>query len=360
MANDLSTRLQEVVHRHDELTSMMSDPSIASDPTKIQHLAREQSQIDAFATLARGYLTFEQELAEARTLLAESVDDREFETMARDEISQIEAKIAELRPQVLDYLQPRDPNDNKNVIVEIRAGTGGDEAALFAADLYRMYTRYAERLRWIVEIVDVHEIGIGGYKEIVFEIRGSGAYSRLKFESGVHRVQRVPATEAQGRIHTSTATVAVLPEAEDVEIQVNPEDLRTDIFRAGGAGGQNVNKVESAVRLTHLPTGIVVQCQDERSQLQNRAKAMAVLRARLLDLEVRKQQNQVSESRRSQVGSGERSEKIRTYNFPEDRITDHRIGLKVHQVERVLDGDLDAIVEGMIAANRQYGEADAA
>ena len=360
MANDLITRLQEVVHRHDELTSMMSDPVIASDPTKIQHLAREQSQIDGFAALARDYLGSEQELAEARTLLAESVDDREFEVMAREEISRIEAKLAELRPKVLDQLQPRDPNDKKNVIVEIRAGTGGDEAALFAADLYRMYTRYAERLRWTVEIVDLHEIGIGGYKEVIFEIRGAGAYSRLKFESGVHRVQRVPATEAQGRIHTSTATVAVLPEAEDVEIQVNPEDIRVDIFRAGGAGGQNVNKVESAVRLTHLPTGIVVQCQDERSQLQNRAKAMAVLRARLLDLEVRKQQSQVSESRRSQVGSGERSEKIRTYNFPEDRITDHRIGLKVHQVERVLDGDLDAIVEGMIAANRQYGEADAA
>lgn len=360
MANELLTRLQEVVHRHDELTSMMSDPGIASDPTKIQHLAREQSQIDGFATLAREYLTAEQQLAEARTLLAENVDDREFEAMAREEINAIEAKLVELRPKVLDLLQPRDPNDNKNVIVEIRAGTGGDEAALFAADLFRMYTRYAERLRWAVEIIDLHEIGIGGYKEVVFEIRGAGAYSRLKFESGVHRVQRVPATEAQGRIHTSTATVAVLPEAEDVEIQVNPEDIRVDIFRAGGAGGQNVNKVESAVRLTHLPTGIVVQCQDERSQLQNRAKAMAVLRARLLDLELRKQQSQVSESRRSQVGSGERSEKIRTYNFPEDRITDHRIGLKVHQVERVLAGDLDAIVEGMIAANRQYGEADAA
>jgi peptide chain release factor 1 len=309
------------------------------------------------AALAKEWFDVERGIAGAREMIDESGGDREMEALAKEELATLETQRASLQERLIEELQPRDPNDEKNVVVEIRAGTGGDEAALFAADLYRMYSRYAERRRWGVDVVDVHEIGIGGLKEIVFEIRGRGAYSRLKYESGVHRVQRVPATEAQGRIHTSTATVAVLPEVEDVDVQINPEDIRVDIFRSGGAGGQNVNKVESAVRLTHMPTGIVVQCQDERSQLQNRAKAMAVLRARLYDLEMRKQNQSLADTRRSQVGTGERSEKIRTYNFPEDRITDHRIGLKVHQVARVLDGDVDPILDGLIAANRQVGEA---
>jgi peptide chain release factor 1 len=350
---DLSARMAEVLARYDALTEQMSRPDAVDDLARLQELAREQSGLEGLATMAREWLAIEQGIGEARTLIDESGGDREMEALAREELAALEARREALGPRVLDELQPRDPNDEKNVVVEIRGGTGGDEAALFAADLYRMYTRYAERRRWSVDVVDAHEIGIGGLKEVVFEIRGRGAYSRLKYESGVHRVQRVPATEAQGRIHTSTATVAVLPEVEDVDVQINPEDIRTDIFRSGGAGGQNVNKVESAVRLTHIPTGIVVQCQDERSQLQNRAKAMAVLRARLYDLEMRKQTQQQSDARRSQVGTGERSEKIRTYNFPEDRITDHRVGFKVHQVPRVLDGELDPIIDALVAADRE-------
>lgn len=359
MSADLTGRLRELLDRYDAIVAEMSLPETVNDLGRLQQLAREQSALEDRAALAREWLEIERELAEARALAADVDGDREMEALAREEIVELEARQESMRQKLVEELAPRDPNDEKNVIVEIRAGTGGDEAALFAADLFRMYQRYSERRRWSVDIVDAHEIGIGGLKEIVFEIRGRGAYSRLKFESGVHRVQRVPATEAQGRIHTSTATVAVLPEVEEVEVAINPEDIRIDIFRAGGAGGQNVNKVESAVRLTHVPTGIVVQCQDERSQLQNRAKAMAVLRARLYDLEQRKQQAQLSETRRSQVGSGERSEKIRTYNFPEDRITDHRIGLKIHQVARVLDGEVDPILDGLVAAHGQAADAAA-
>jgi peptide chain release factor 1 len=284
--------------------------------------------------------------------------DSEIAAMARDEAERLSQRHAALQESLKLALRPKDPRDDRDVIVEIRAGTGGDEAALFAADLYRMYSRYADRRGWKSEVMSSNEIGIGGFKEMVFEVKGQGAYSRLKYESGVHRVQRVPATEAQGRIHTSVATVAVLPEAEEVDVQINESDLRIDKFHSGGAGGQNVNKVETAIRITHIPTGIVVVCQDERSQMKNRMKAMAVLRARLLDQRMSAQAEEIAGSRKQQVGSGDRSEKIRTYNFPQDRVTDHRIGLTVHNLPRILDGEIDPLIDAVAADTeaRQLGE----
>lgn len=344
-------RLSSIQQRYDDLTAEMATPEVANDYDRLQKLAREHSQLAEIVRIGAEYRKLSDALEGARAIVAES-DEAEMIELAREEIASAEARIAELEVKLRRALIPKEPNDDRNVIVEIRAAAGGEEASLFAGDLYRMFSRYAERQRWHVEILDSHQSDLGGFKEIVFEIRGVGAYSRLKYESGVHRVQRVPETEAQGRIHTSTVTVAVLPEAEEVDIQINPNDLRIDTFNAGGAGGQNVQKNDNAVRITHLPTGIVASCQDERSQLKNRNKAMAVLRTRLMDVEMRKQREKIDTSRRTQVGSGERAEKIRTYNFPQDRMTDHRIGYTRHSLPSLLDGDLDDVIDALQEAEQ--------
>ncbi|MEK7214690.1 MAG: peptide chain release factor 1, partial [Chloroflexota bacterium] len=311
-------KLEAVATRYEELNNLMAQSAIATDPQRLQELAKEQSNLAELVTVHRSYAATLKQLNEARLLLDESADD-EFRDMAKVELEELTTR-QDLQEEALKrLLLPRDPNDDRDVIVEVRAGTGGDEAGLFAADLFRMYTRYAETKRWQVEVISSSESGIGGFKEIIFEVDGRGAYSRLKYESGVHRVQRVPLTEASGRIHTSTATVAVLPVADELEVAINPDEIRVDIFHSGGAGGQNVNKVATAVRLTHIPTGLVVVCQDERSQLKNRTKAMSVLRARLKAAQQEKQDREISETRRSQVGTAERSEKSRTYNFPQNR-----------------------------------------
>lgn len=337
-------RLQAIERRYEELAAEMARPEVASDYARFQELDRERASIEAVVTLYREYRGAHAAADDARTMARES-DDQEMRELARDEVRTLEGRMEELEAAIKRALLPRDPRDDKNVIVEIRAGTGGDEAGLFAADLFRMYSRYAERRGWKTDVLSASEGGLGGFKEVICEVRGKGAFSRLKYESGVHRVQRVPATETQGRIHTSTATVAMLPEAEEVEVDVAERDLRIDIFHSGGAGGQNVNKVATAVRLTHIPTGLVVVCQDERSQLKNREKAMKVLKTRLLDLERGKQEEEQSSARRSQVGTGERSEKIRTYNFPQDRLTDHRVNITVHNLPAILDGEIDDFVD---------------
>jgi peptide chain release factor 1 len=340
-------RLEATEQRYDDLTEEMARPEISADYEKLQSLAKERAAIEQVVALYREWRAAGRSIEDARSVLGDR--DAELAAMARDEIESLTAKRTDVEERLKRALVPKDPRDDRDVIVEIRAGTGGDEAALFAADLYRMYARYADRHRWTVELLSANEIGIGGLKEVVFEVHGTGAYSRLKYESGVHRVQRVPATEAQGRIHTSTATVAVLPEADEVEIAINESDLRVDIFHSGGAGGQNVNKVATAVRMTHLPTGIVVVCQDERSQLKNRVKAMSVLRARLLDQKQSAQEAEIAGARKQQIGGAERSEKIRTYNFPQDRLTDHRVGLTVHNLPRILDGEIDEVIDAVSA-----------
>ncbi|MCH8190506.1 MAG: peptide chain release factor 1 [Chloroflexi bacterium] len=344
----MTEKLEDAIRRYDELTDSMGQPEVASSYEKVQSLAKERAAMERVVGLYRDYKKTVAELGETQTLLREKPDP-DLAAMAREEIERLEERRDRLSDEMRIALLPADPNDDKSVIVEIRAGAGGDEAALFAADLYRMYVRYAAMNNWDVELMNRHETGIGGLKEITFEIAGKGAYSRLKHESGVHRVQRVPDTETSGRIHTSTATVAVLPEADEVEVDIDPEDLRIDIFHAGGHGGQNVQKVATAVRVVHIPTGITAVCQDERSQLKNKQKAMAVLRARILDIEQRKQQAEITERRRSQVGTADRSEKIRTYNFPQNRVTDHRLDLSLHNLPHLLEGNLDELIDALTA-----------
>jgi len=344
-------RLESLEQRYESLTAEMARPEVASDYEKLQALAKERASLEEVVSLYRRYKDVGGHMEEARSLLADG-HDPELEALAKEELEKLTRTQEELVGALKTALLPPDPRDEKNVIVEIRAGTGGEEAGLFAADLFRMYSRYADSRGWSVDILSRSESGIGGFKEIIFEVRGRGAYSRLKYESGVHRVQRVPVTEAQGRIHTSAATVAVLPEAEEIEVDIKDDDLKMDIFHSSAPGGQNVQKVATAIRLTHLPTGMVVVCQDERSQLKNRVKALAVLRARLLEMRQREQMEEISETRRSQVGTGERSEKIRTYNFPQDRLTDHRVGLTTHNLPAILDGDLDDIIDAVATSER--------
>ncbi|MCS7221390.1 MAG: peptide chain release factor 1 [Anaerolineae bacterium] len=344
-------QLKRIEARYEELSQLMADPAVVADHTRVARLAQEQAELEEIVQAYRRWQTVKAQIEEARSVLEDEVD-AEMVRFVREEIDRLEEELESVEAELRQLLLPRDPNDDKDVIVEIRAGAGGEEAGLFAADLFRMYTRYAESKGWKVEVISSNETGIGGFKEIIFEVKGKGAYSRLKYESGVHRVQRVPVTEASGRIHTSTATVAVLPEADEIEVEIDPKDLRIDVFRSTGHGGQSVNTTDSAVRITHLPTGIVVTCQDERSQLQNKQRALSVLRARLYDLERRKQMEQITMARRLQVGSGERSEKIRTYNFPQNRVTDHRIGLTSYRLEAILDGEIDEFIEALAAADR--------
>jgi peptide chain release factor 1 len=337
-------KLQAVEERYEELTRRMADPAVATDPRRLRQYAQEQAELEEVVQAYRRYRGIKSQLAATQKMLDDGLEE-EMLQMVREEIGELEAQENQLYEQLKVLLLPKDPNDEKDVIVEIRAGAGGEEAALFAADLYRMYSRYAELHGWKVDLLSTNQTGIGGFKEVIFAVQGRGAYSRFKYESGVHRVQRVPVTEASGRIHTSTATVAVLPEAEEVEVEINPDDLRIDVYKSAGAGGQNVQKNATAVRITHLPTGMVVACQDERSQHQNRESAMKILRARLYAIAEEKRREERGETRRSQVGSGDRSEKIRTYNYPQSRVTDHRIGLTSYRLETVMDGAIDEFID---------------
>jgi len=344
-------KLALIEKRYEELHNAMADPAVSSNATRLREITREISGLEETVSKFREYKLVRDALEKTQAISRDESDE-EMRVMAREEAAILETDASRKLEELRVLLLPKDLRDDKDVFVEIRAGTGGDEAALFAADLYRMYTRYAENKGWKVELVDENRTGLKGFKEVVFEIRGKGAFSRMKYESGVHRVQRVPVTEAQGRVHTSTATVAVLAEVDEVEVDVKPDDLKIDIFHASGHGGQNVQKVATAVRITHLPTGLVVTCQDQRSQLQNKIRAMGVLRARLYEMEVEKREREVIESRRSQVGSGERAEKVRTYNFPQDRMTDHRIGMSAHNLPKILDGDLDTIIDALISEDQ--------
>ena len=347
----LIDKLSQIEERYEELERLLADPEVATDYNRVREVAQERAEIAELVEVSRQFRSVTRELEETRSMLDDELDD-EMRALVKGEIERLEAQEGELQQKLRLLLLPKDPNDQRNVIMEIRAGTGGEEAALFAADLYRMYARYAEAHGFKTELLSSNVTGIGGFKEVIFEVQGQGAYSRLKYESGVHRVQRVPVTESSGRIHTSTATVAVLAEVDEVEVEVNPEDLRIDVFRSRGHGGQSVNTTDSAVRITHLPTGLVVSCQDERSQLQNKMRALAILRARLYDIKQRKLDEEVIAERRSQVGTGERSEKVRTYNFPQGRVTDHRIKLTSYGLEGVLAGNLDEFIEQLTTAEQ--------
>jgi peptide chain release factor 1 len=344
--NTLLDKLKDIELRHSELEGLLSDPKVVSKPGLYQKYAKEHADLRELVETIRNYNHIRQQMEEYQSVLAEG--DDELTSIVKEEMPQLKQKLADLEDQLKILLLPKDPNDNKNVFLEIRAGTGGDEAGLFAADLFRMYARYADAQGWKVDVVSSSPAGgMGGFKEINAQIEGTGAYSRLKYESGVHRVQRVPVTEAQGRIHTSAVTVAIMPEAEDVEVNIDPNDLRIDVYRSTGHGGQSVNTTDSAVRITHIPTGLVVTCQDEKSQLKNKAKALKVLRARLLDAMIQKQNAELSEIRKNQVGSGDRSERIRTYNFPQGRVTDHRIGLTRYDLDNFLNGNIGEMIDAL-------------
>lgn len=344
-------KLKGIKERYEQLTALLSDPAVIGDQNRYRELSKEQAGLTDIVNAYDEYMAADAEIESCKAMLEEA-DDAAMREMIHEELNELSAKEHELSEQLKVMLLPKDPNDDKDVIIEVRAGTGGEEAALFGADLLRMYTRYAERHGYKAELMNENYTEKGGVKEVVLSLQGKGAYSRMKFESGVHRVQRVPETESQGRIHTSAATVAVLPEAEDVEVDINPNDLQIDTYRSGGAGGQHVNKTESAIRITHIPTGLVVQCQDERSQHKNRDKAMRVLKSRLMELYQSKAAEAEADERKSQVGSGDRSERIRTYNFPQSRVTDHRIGLTLYKLEAFLDGDMDEIIDALILAER--------
>ena len=344
-------KLKGIKERYEQITALLSDPAVIGDQNRYRELSKEQAGLTDIVNAYDEYMAADAEIESCKAMLEEA-DDAAMREMIHEELNELSAKEHELSEQLKVMLLPKDPNDDKDVIIEVRAGTGGEEAALFGADLLRMYTRYAERHGYKAELMNENYTEKGGVKEVVLSLQGKGAYSRMKFESGVHRVQRVPETESQGRIHTSAATVAVLPEAEDVEVDINPNDLQIDTYRSGGAGGQHVNKTESAIRITHIPTGLVVQCQDERSQHKNRDKAMRVLKSRLMELYQSKAAEAEADERKSQVGSGDRSERIRTYNFPQSRVTDHRIGLTLYKLEAFLDGDMDEVIDALILAER--------
>jgi peptide chain release factor 1 len=345
-------RLEAAENRYDELTMKLSDPSVIANQEEYRRLMKEHSDLEDIVLKFREYKKVLKEMEDAKEMLNDKGLDRELKDMAQMEVDEASDKLEVLKREIKILLLPKDPNDDKSVIVEIRGGAGGEEAALFASDLYRMYTRYAERNRWSYELLDSNETEIGGFKEVVFSIDARGAFSKLKFESGVHRVQRIPSTESGGRIHTSTVTVAVLPEVEEVDVNINMNDLRIDTYRASGAGGQHINKTDSAIRITHIPTGLVVTCQDQRSQHKNKERALSVLRSKLYEMEQEKQTSEYAQARKSQVGTGDRSEKIRTYNFPQSRITDHRIGFTAYNMEAVLDGDMEALIDALVTADQ--------
>lgn len=348
---DFTEKLQKIKEKFDRITEQLSDPGFFNDQNKLKSLSKERSDLTPLVESCEKYFKVLNDI-KGNSEIIEAREDAELVAMAESELAALKEEKDKLESDIKVLLLPKDPNDDKSVIMEIRAGTGGDEAALFAGDLFRMYSRYAEVRAWRTEVIDINDTGLGGVKEVVFSISGDSVYGDLKFESGVHRVQRVPETEGSGRVHTSAASVAVLPEVEDVQVEINQNDLKIDVFRSGGAGGQNVNKVETAIRITHMPTGLVVQCQDERSQLKNRQKAMKVLRARLFDIEARKQQSQIAAQRKVMVGSGDRSDKIRTYNFPQNRVTDHRIGLTLYNLSGIINGQLDELIEAMKLADK--------